>query len=45
MCAGADVMAMWASFTSGAFAAPFYLGLHYAMLWMQGESNFELGDP
>lgn len=35
MCAGADVMAMWASFTSGVLAAPIYLGLHYAMLWMQ----------
>lgn len=35
VCAGADVMAMWASFVSGALMAPLYLAIHYAMLWIK----------
>ncbi|KAJ4445501.1 hypothetical protein ANN_12181 [Periplaneta americana] len=35
VCAGADVMAMWASFLSGAIAALIYLGLHHVMLRMK----------
>jgi len=45
VCAGADAMDMWASFTSGALVAPIYLGFHYAMLWIEGESNFEINGP
>jgi hypothetical protein len=36
-------MAMWASFVSGALMAPIYLGIHYAVLWIKGEYNFQLG--
>jgi hypothetical protein len=43
VCAGADVMAMWASFVSGALMAPIYLGIHYAVLWIKRESNFQSG--
>jgi Amt family ammonium transporter len=35
VCAGADAMEMWASFTSGALVAPVYLGIHSAMLWIE----------
>jgi hypothetical protein len=36
VCAGADVMSMWASFVSGALTAPIYLGIHHAMVWIEG---------
>ncbi|PSN38278.1 putative ammonium transporter 1 [Blattella germanica] len=35
VCAGADNMAMWASFLSGAIVAPIYMGIHYGMLMMK----------
>lgn len=43
VCAGADVMTMWASFLSGALTAPLFLGIHHAMLWIEGESTFRWG--
>jgi hypothetical protein len=41
VCAGADVMSMWASFVSGALTAPVYLGIHHAMIWIEGELKFQ----
>ncbi|XP_021933567.1 putative ammonium transporter 1 [Zootermopsis nevadensis] len=35
VCAGADVMRMWASFLSGALTAPIYLGIHHIMIWIE----------
>lgn len=45
VCAGADVMRMWASFLSGALTAPIYLGIHHIMIWIEGGFKFQWGRP